>query len=49
MGFSINMAAIIQHATVEKRAVEGRFSHFLFLLFMVWLEFKAHGDDPDVL
>ena len=38
------MAAINQHATVEKKAGECMFSQFLFPLFMVWLEFKAYGD-----
>ena len=41
MGFSKNMAAINQHAAVEKKAGECMFSHFLLPLFMVWLEFKA--------
>ena len=36
------MAAINQHATVEKKADECMFSQFLFPLFMVWLEFKAY-------
>ena len=49
MGFSKNMAAINQHATVEKKAGECMFSHFLFAFFMVWLEFKAYGDAPHVL
>ena len=40
------MAAINQHATVEKKAGECMFSQFLFPLFMVWLEFKAYGDAP---
>ena len=48
-GFSKNMAAINQNATVEKKAGECMFSHFLFPLFMVWLEFKAYGDAPHVL
>ena len=30
------MAANNQHATVEKKAGECLFSHFLFPLFMVW-------------
>ena len=45
MGFPKNMAVINQHATAEKRAGEGIFSHFLIPLFMFWLEFKAYGDD----
>ena len=49
MGFSKKMAAINQHATIEKKAGECMFSHFLFPLFMVWLEFKAYGDAPHVL
>ena len=49
MGFSKNMAAINQQATVEKKACECMFSRFLFPLFMVWLEFKAYGDVPHVL
>ena len=28
---------------------KGMFSHFLFPLFMVWLEFKAYGDEPHIL
>ena len=49
MGFSKNMAAINQHATVEKRAGEGMLSRFLFPLFIFWLGYKANCDDPHVL
>ena len=49
MGFSQNMAAITQHAIVEKRAGEGMFFPFFFTLFMFWLELKAYGDAPHVL
>ena len=34
-GFSLNMAAITQHAIVEKRAGEGLFFSFLFPLIHV--------------
>ena len=44
-----NMAAVNQHATVVKKAGECMFSHFLFPLFIIWLEFKAYGDYPHVL
>ena len=45
-----NMAAITQHAIVEKRAGEGMFFFpFFFPLFMFWLELKAYGDAPHVL
>ena len=43
------MAAITQHAIVEKRAGEGMVFPFFFPLFMVWLELKAYGDAPHVL
>ena len=49
MGFSQNMAAITQHAIVEKRAGEGMFFPFFFPLFMFLLELKAYGDAPHVL
>ena len=48
--FCKNMAAIKQHAIVEEKSGEGMFFfHFLFPLFMSWLEFKAYNDDPHVL
>ena len=43
------MAAITQHAIVEKRAGEGMVFPFFFPLFMFWLELKAYGDVPHVL
>ena len=45
-GVSQNMAAITQHAIVEKRAGEGMFFSFFFTLFMLWIELKAYGDAP---
>ena len=45
-GFSQNMAAITQHAIVEKRAGEGMIFAFFFPLFMFWLEIEAHDDCP---
>ena len=48
-GFFQNMAAITQHAIVEKRADEGLFFPFFFPLFMFWLELTAYGDAPHVL
>ena len=44
MGFPQNMAAITQHAIVEKRACEGMAFPFFFPLFMFWLELKAYGE-----
>ena len=32
-----------------EKAGKGMFSHFLFPLFTAWVEFKAYGDDPNVL
>ena len=44
------LAAITQHAIVEKRAGEGMFFFpFFFPLLMFWLELKAYGDAPHVL
>ena len=43
------MAAIKQHAIVEKRAGEGMFFPFFFPLFMFWLEFKTYSGAPRVL
>ena len=43
------MAAITQHAIVEKRAGEGMVFPFFFPLLMFWLELKAYGDAPHVL
>ena len=48
-GVSQNMAAITQHAIVEKRAGEGMFFPFFFPLFMFLLELKAYCDAPHVL
>ena len=48
-GFSQNMAAITQHAIVEKRADEGMFFPLFFPLFMFLLELKANGNAPHVL
>ena len=48
VGFSKNMAAIKQHALVEKEQMEVFFP-FFFPLFMFWLEFNAYGDAPHVL
>ena len=43
------MAAITQHAIVEKKAGEGMLFPFFFPLFMFWLELKAYGDTPHAL
>ena len=43
------MAAITQHAIVEKRVGEGMFFPFFSPLFMFWLELKAYGDAYHVL
>ena len=43
------MAAITQHAIVEKRAGEGMAFPFFFPLLMFWLELKAYADAPHVL
>ena len=43
------MAAITQHAIVEKRVGEGMFFPFFFPLFVFLLELKAYGDAPHVL
>ena len=42
-GVSRNMAAITQHAIVEKRASEGMVFPFFFPLLMFWLELKAYA------
>ena len=47
-GFSQNMAAISQHAVVEKIAGEGIVYPIVFPFFMFWLEVKAYGDAPHV-
>ena len=43
------MAAITQHAIVEKRAGEGMVFPFFSPLFMFLLELKAYGDAAHVL
>ena len=47
-GFQKNMAAIKQQAIVEKELMKVIFP-FFSPKFMCWLEFKAYGDDPNVL
>ena len=42
------MAAITQHAIIEKRAGEGMFFPFFFPLIMFLLQLKAFGDAPHV-